>query len=166
MLSEHLMELLLSGVIALVAWIFRSVTSRQKEDFDNYREEQQKRWDEARAENLRRDAAEDRRRKDQEDFISKLFMKQTEETGKLVAGFWDELRGFKEDRRRYDEETWRQINALKDRQAQFELQQAKAYHTKQELDKVLEEKLGPIKESLNELNRHVAARRFHDPRQT
>lgn len=164
MLSEHLMELLLSGVIALVAWIFRSVTSRQKEDFDKYREEQQKKWDEAKAEAMRKDDNEDRRRKDQEDFISRLFMKQADETSKLVAGFWEELRGLKEDRRRYDEETWRQLNSLKDRQSQFELQQAKAYHTKQELDKVLEEQLGPIKDSLKELTRQVAARRFDDPR--
>ncbi len=164
MLSEHLMELLLGGVIALVSWIFRSVTLRQKEDLEVFKREQEKRWEEARAETIRKEGAEDRRKKEQEDFIGKLFSKQTEETGKLVSGFWEELREFKADRRRYDEETWRQLNALKERQTQFELQQAKAYHTKPELDKLFEEKLGPIKESLVDLNRQLATRRTNDQR--
>ena len=163
-LPENLMEFLLSGVIGLIIWIFKTVTSRIKEDFIEYKKEQEKRWENMQAELLRREAFEDRRRKEQEEFFAKLMAKHAEEAGKLVTGLWEELREFKLDRRRYDEETWKQLNALKDRQAQFELQQAKAYHTKTELDRLFQEKLEPIKDSLLDITRQLASRRHTDGR--
>ena len=159
MLPNYFVELLISGVLGLVVWIFRTVTQRQEEAHNEFKKEQEKKWEEHKADQIRRDKYEDDRRREQQEFFVKLIATSQQENGKIIAEIWEELREFKTDRRRYDEEVWKQINAIKDRQSAFELQQAKAYHTKPEFDQILLEKLQPLKDALNDIQRQIGNRR-------
>lgn len=159
MLPDYFVELLISGVLGLVVWIFRTVTQRQEDNFTEFKKEQESKWKEHKADQIRREKYEDDRRREQQEFFVKLIATSQQENGKIIAEIWEELREFKTDRRRYDEEVWKQINAIKDRQAAFELQQAKAYHTKPEFDQILIEKLEPIKTQLQDVLRQLGNRR-------
>jgi hypothetical protein len=158
-MPNNFIEYMLGAIIGLVTWIFRTVTSRQDAEIKALREEQKERWEEHKRESQRRDELEDRRRAELQTFFSGLLAKHSEEMKNLVTEVWTEVREFKLDRRRYDEEVWRQINALKERQAAAELQQAKSYHTKTEFDALLAEKLSPIKQALNDISRQIGNKR-------
>lgn len=157
-LPENFIEFLLSGVIALIVWIFKTVTARHAKDLQILKDEQERKWQEHKAESLRREEQEEKRREGTQAFFTVLIQKHSEEMKTLMSEGWEDLRDFKTDRRRYDEEVWKQLTALKDRQGAAELQQAKSYHTKPELDALLAEKLAPIKQSLSDISRQLGKR--------
>lgn len=84
------------------------------------------------------------------------------EASKMNAELWQEIKESRSDRRRVEEEFIRQLNNTRERQAQLELLIAKSYHTKEDLARIMDEKLIPVVESLRELRKMGPLRRLTD----
>lgn len=53
--------------------------------------------------------------------------------------------------RRISDEVWRQMESQRDRLGQYELILARSYHTKEEIEKLLDDKIDPIMSAIQSL---------------
>lgn len=77
---------------------------------------------------------------------------------RLVNELYEDIKEQRQEQRRVSEEVWRQIADHREKFGSFELKLAGTYHTKPEINQLLDDKLAPI---LNELRRLNSNTRGH-----
>lgn len=68
---------------------------------------------------------------------------------------WEEIKESRTGSKRLNEEFWKQLNSVKERQTQLELVMNRTYHTKEEIADLLSDKLEPVLDALRELRTHM-----------
>ena len=171
-MTDHMVQLgfaILSLFATLISFIFKRERDQLKadiaaiekqrvqdiEDRDKARKEEMERIERVRQEDLRNHEKEVLR-------LIASMEERADRSAKINQDLWDELKEYRADRRRHDEETWKQINGLKDRQVALELQLVKSYHTKDDFNKLFDDKLGPIISMVKDIKGQVGARRHTD----
>lgn len=65
-------------------------------------------------------------------------------TRNLFGEVQKDIEGQREDYRRISDEVWKQIESHRDRLGQYELILARSYHTKEEIERLLDVKIAPV----------------------
>lgn len=153
---EFVLGTLLATISGLVSWAFHSQSKRITEEFASVRKEMSQQKADT-ASDLKKIGSEFDREigqviamheRDHEGAKEGLRI-MMEQHGKLMSELWEEIKQGRKERVESESKLWESIDRVTDKVNTLHLELAKSYPTKEELSKLLDEKLRALKDGLN-----------------